>query len=207
VSRERGYRSELREQQAKETRRRIRAAARELFGKRGFASTTVADIARAAGVSAATVYVAYESKAGIVTAMLEELEEGVEIGPRLGAMFAEADPRRQLRLFAEAHCGLFESGGDVLRAMVRAVESAEVAALAERGDGHRREVIAELTRRWGRAGVLRRGLTASDAAERMWLLTTVEGFLAAVDRLGWTAERYRRWLGDLLEAEILEGAG
>lgn len=37
---------------------------------------------------------------------------------------------------------------DILRAAMRAIEEPEVAALAEEGDCHRREVIDGLTRRW-----------------------------------------------------------
>jgi AcrR family transcriptional regulator len=182
---------------------RIRKAARELFGQRGFASTTITDIAEAAGVSPATVYAAYESKAGIVSAMLEEMEEHVDIGPRLQAMFAEPVPRSQLRLFVAAHCALFAGGAYVLRAAMQATENPDIAVLVERGDARRRRVIDGLVRGWHEGGALRSGLDPGDAVERTWLLTTVESFLAAVDRLGWSPERYDAWLGDLLEAEIL----
>lgn len=203
MSTSREYRSALRDERARETRLRIRKAARALFGSRGFTAATVADIAEAAGVSPATVYATYESKAGIVSAMLEELEEDEEIGPRLRAMFAESDPRGQLRQFVAAHCALFESGMDVLRAALQAAENAEVAVLSERGDAHRRAVIDELVRGWREEGALRSELDPEDAADRMWLLTTVQSFLTAVDGLSWTPGRYEEWLGRLLEAELL----
>lgn len=203
MSRNREYRSSLRTEQARQTRMRIRRAARELFSQRGFAATTIADIAQAAGVSPATVYATFESKAGIVSAMLEELEENADLGLLLQAMFAEPEPHRQLRLFVAAHCALFAGGADVLRSALQAVENPEVAVLVEHGDTHRRRVLDELIRRWNERGTLRPGVDPEDAAERMWLLTTVESFLTAVDRLGWSPERYEAWLGDLLEAEIL----
>jgi AcrR family transcriptional regulator len=203
MSMEREYRSSLREEQARQTRARIRAAARKLFTEEGFAATTIAAVAGRAGVSAASVYAAYGSKAGIVSAMVEEMEEAAGIGPRLSAVFAEPDPRRQLRLFIAAHTALFAGGVDVLRAALRAVESPEVEALAERGDGNRRGVIESLVGRWAAAGALRPGLTREDAADRLWLLTTTESFLTAADRLEWTAERYEAWLGELAEREIL----
>jgi AcrR family transcriptional regulator len=199
----REYRSSTREEQARRTRSRIRRAARTLFSRNGVAGTTIAEIAAAAGVSAPTVYAAYESKAGIVLAMLEDMEEGAGIGPRLEAMFEEADSRRQLRLFVAAHTGLFREGSDVLKAALQAAEDPDVAGLVEKGDAQRRRVLDRLARGWQQAGVLRNGLTAADATERMWLLTTVESYLTAVDRLGWTPERYEEWLGDLLESQVL----
>ena len=69
MSTERPYSSVLREERARETRVRIRRAAAELFAEEGFADTTVAAIARRAGVAAPTVYSVFGSKAGIVVAM------------------------------------------------------------------------------------------------------------------------------------------
>src|ERR1700754_3430673 len=51
----RAYRSQLRQQQAEATRSRVLAAAAELFAAEGYARTTLAKIAAAAGVSAETV--------------------------------------------------------------------------------------------------------------------------------------------------------
>jgi AcrR family transcriptional regulator len=198
------YRSTLRQQQARETRARIRRAARELFGEEGFAATTMTSIADRAGVAPATVYVTFGSKGGIVSSMLDEMGEQSDLGPRLQTMFAEADPPAQLRHFVEAHCVLFAGGVDVLRAALMAKGAPEVRALVERGDGSRRRVIEKLVRRWSELGALRQSLDPAEAAERMWLLTTTEAFLTATDRLRWTPDRYQSWLTGLLERELLE---
>jgi AcrR family transcriptional regulator len=206
MSSERSYHSSLREEQALQTRLRIRRAARELFASQGFTSTTIGEIAESAGVSAATVYATYDSKPGIVVAMLEDLEEEAELGPKIEAVFAEPHPHRQLRAYVAAHCDLFTKGSDILRAAMRAIEDPGVAALAEAGDAHRRQVIDALTAGWQKAGALPPGLTQRQAADRLWLLTTVEGFLNATDRLGWSPRKYEKWLGDLAEREVLERA-
>jgi AcrR family transcriptional regulator len=202
MSRERKYRSTLREERARDTRIRIRKAARRLFTEQGFASTTVAAIAREAGVSAPTVYAVFESKAGIIASMLEEMEEDAGVAEGLKAVFSEPDPRRQLRLFVAAHCALYRASGDVLHAAMQAVSDPEVAALAERGDGHRRRVIDALVRGWGERGILRSGVSGEEAADRLWLITTVESYLTAVDRLRWDPSRYEAWLGELSEREM-----
>lgn len=206
MSTDRPYSSSLREEQALQTRDRIRQAARDLFATHGFTSTTIGQIAESAGVSGATVYGAFESKAGIVVAMLEDLEQDAGLGAQLEAVFAESDPYRQLRAYIAAHCNLFTKGSDILRAALRAYEDPDVAALAEKGDGHRRQVIDTLIAGWRQAGVLHPEITEQQAAERLWLLTTVEGFLNAVDRLGWKPRKYETWLGELAEREILESA-
>jgi AcrR family transcriptional regulator len=58
----RRYSSQLREQQAGQTRAQVLAAAAELFEESGWAGTTVAAIARQAGVAVETVYSNFGSK-------------------------------------------------------------------------------------------------------------------------------------------------
>lgn len=204
MSNDRSYSSSLRDEQARQTRLKIRQAARELYASKGFTATTIAEIADRAGVSPATVYAKFESKAGLVVAMLEDMEEGVGIGDHLWLEFDSADPRQQLRMFLALHCDLFESSSDILRAAMSAFEDPDVAALAAEGDSHRRQVIDRLTAGWKKAGVLSRGLGPESAADRLWLLTTVEGYLNAVDRLGWSREEYESWLAGLAETELLK---
>lgn len=204
MSTERPYRSSLREEQARQTRLRIRQAARNLFTTRGFTATTINQIAIEAGVSPATVYATYESKAGIVVAMLEDMEENTAVRHSLKAIFEQEDPRQQLGMFVAAHCDLFNHGADILRAAMRAIEDPDVASFAAQGDRNRRDVIEILTARWGEDGILRADLTPSSAADRLWLLTTVEGYLNAVERLGWMPHDYQVWLTGLIETEIME---
>ena len=71
MSSSRPYQSSLRDERARETRRRIRGSARALFASNGFTETTIAQIAERAGVSQQTVYKAFGSKGAIVGEMLE----------------------------------------------------------------------------------------------------------------------------------------
>src|SRR3954451_15005014 len=64
------YRSELRQQQAEQTRSRILTAAAELFAADGYARTTLAKIAAAAGVSPETVQ-GHGPKAALLVAAIE----------------------------------------------------------------------------------------------------------------------------------------
>jgi AcrR family transcriptional regulator len=58
----RQYDSTWRQEQARETRQRIIQAAHDLFLSQGYGSTTIADIARAAGIAVETVYSAFRNK-------------------------------------------------------------------------------------------------------------------------------------------------
>jgi AcrR family transcriptional regulator len=204
VSTPRPYRSALREEQARETRLRIRSSARELFAAEGFTETTIATIARAAGVAPQTVYAAFGSKGGIVAEMLQELEESADRDAWVGRIRAEGDPHRQLRIFVSWIRTLFATGAPILRAAIAARSEPDVAALSQRGDQNRRLASAQITQAWSQKGVLRAGIEPADAAERLWLLTSLEQYLLATDGLGWSPEAYEQWLGDLLERELLQ---
>src|SRR4029079_18326568 len=102
----RSYNSPRRREQAAETRREILEAAQRLFELQGYATTTMAASAAEAGVALKTVYVAFETKSGVLRALWNLLlrggEESTPIADRdwYRAVLAEPDPERQIRRVA-----------------------------------------------------------------------------------------------------------
>ncbi|MEU8643253.1 MULTISPECIES: TetR/AcrR family transcriptional regulator [unclassified Streptomyces] len=86
----------LRERKKDETRRGLREAAGRLFAERGFAQTTVADIAAEANVSERTFFRYFENKEALL------LPDGVELYARIEEAFL-ARPRDEAPL--DAACG------------------------------------------------------------------------------------------------------
>src|SRR5215467_2384051 len=78
VNPRRAYNSTRRREQAAGTRREILEAAQRLFERQGYASTTMAAIAAEAGVALKTVYVAFETKSGVLRALWNLLLRGDE---------------------------------------------------------------------------------------------------------------------------------
>lgn len=78
----RAYRSELRSEQALQTRRRIVEASARLFATSGYQATTLAAIGRGAGVSTETVKAA-ASKSELLLAAFEVTFAGEEAAPSL----------------------------------------------------------------------------------------------------------------------------
>ena len=66
--------SGLRERKKQQTRQLIADTARELFAERGFEAVTVSDIARAADVSAQTVFNYFPTKEDLFYSRLEAFE-------------------------------------------------------------------------------------------------------------------------------------
>src|SRR5689334_14286836 len=102
----RRYDSPRRREQAEGTRRAILEAAARSFQTHGYAATTMAAIAAEAGVALKTVYVAFDTKAGVLRALWNLLLRGDDGDAPVAerAWYREAveepDPERQLRLVA-----------------------------------------------------------------------------------------------------------
>src|SRR5438876_9946273 len=62
----RAYDSSRRQAQARETQSAIARAARDLFIDQGYGRTTIAEVARSAGVSVETIYAAFGNKAALL---------------------------------------------------------------------------------------------------------------------------------------------
>src|SRR4051812_216340 len=100
----RRHNSPRRREQAAATRREILEAAQRLFERDGYAATTVAAIATEAHVASKTVYLAFETKSGVLRALWNMLLRGdtgdAPVAERswYREVVEEPGPERQLRL-------------------------------------------------------------------------------------------------------------
>ena len=210
----RTYSSPLRAAQARETRRRIIESARTLFVENGYGPTTIAGVARHAGVSADTVYSGFGTKIALLKDVLAAVVGGDDEQipfldrERPQAMKAETDQRRQLAMFAHGMTEQLERIrplDDVLRSAAAVDESAaELRAEAQRGQ---RLAAMRVVVQWVAArGDLRPDLTLDDAGSVVWTLTSPEVHRMLRDDCGWPPERYEQWLRDTLITGLLPPA-
>ncbi len=200
----RTYRSDLRAAQAAETRSRIVAAAAELFASSGYQATTMAAIARVAGVSTETVKAA-GAKAELLVAAFERTFSGTEAAPSLAATeagaglgdvpddaFLDVVLARIARANARAHALWTVLLG---AALSDAVVGAALAGMLERRRADFRMLVAELARR----GAARSG---DDVADELSFLLSPEGYQQLVTQAGWSPARYLAWLGERVRATV-----
>jgi TetR/AcrR family fatty acid metabolism transcriptional regulator len=144
----------------------ILRAAIDVFADRGFFSAQVADIARAAGVAAGTVYLYFKSKDDLLVSIFDRsMREGLTLGR--AAVADLDDPRERLRRLARAH--LARLGGDRNLAIVFQVELRQSTKFMERFSatllrdylGLIRDAIAD----GQRAGIFRADIKATVAAK------------------------------------------
>src|SRR3954471_1550615 len=132
----RRYHSPRRREQAEATRAAILEAAERLFAQQGYAPTAMSAIAAEARVALKTVYVAFETKSGLLRALwhlrLRGDEADVSVMERSAyrELLDEPDPERQLRLNAGRACAVKRRIGALL-AVIRDAAPAdpEIAAL------------------------------------------------------------------------------
>ncbi len=207
----RSYRSPLRVEQARETRRRVVASAAQLFREHGYSATTVAAVARAADVSSDTIYKTFGTKGGLLKGVLDVViggdDEDIALLDRPGPqdVRAETDQRRQLEMFAAGMTDQLERVrplDDILRsAAVVDVEAAELRADLQLRQ--RRAAMRTLVGWLAANGPLREPLTTEDAAAVVWTLTSPEVHFMFRESWGWSRQRYEQWLHDTLTTTLL----
>lgn len=185
-------------------------AARTLFLDRGYAATTIEAISDLADVPPATVYRLFSSKLGILKALLDVSiagdDEAVPLQDRgnARALFADADPERQLSGFARICREINSRSATVYRILVSAAGSdPEAAALLAEYTRERQEGQGQIARFLARAGELRPKLKEGDAADIIHALMSPEVYRLLVCDRGWHPDRYERWLTDILINQLL----
>ena len=206
----RRYDSRRRREQAEGTRRAILDAAGRLFRSHGYAATTMAAIAAEAQVALKTVYVAFETKAGVLRALWNLLLRGDADDAPVAARawyreaLEEPDPERQLRLVARNSRDVKLRIGAVIE-VIRAAAPAdpEIAALWQRiqtdFQANQRAIVESLEAK----GALAPGLDVQHATDILWALNLSNLWQLLVEARGWTPEQYEAWIGDVACARLL----
>jgi AcrR family transcriptional regulator len=103
------------------TRRRLLAAAEEVFATRGFHATRVDDIVKLAHTSHGTFYLYFSNKEDLFRALAAEVAEAMrDLAESLGPLTAGPDGRAALRAWIERLSHLYEHHGSVIRAWTEA---------------------------------------------------------------------------------------
>jgi len=210
VKPKRRYESKRRQEQAQETRRTILAAAKQRFENHGYAATTVAEIAADAGVATKTVYLAFESKGGVLRALWNLLLRGEQDDRPVAEqewyrqVLEEPDPERQLRLNARNSAQgkrRISSTLEVIRSA--ASGDAEIDVLWQRIQSDYRENQRAIVEQLAQHNALSPGLDVERAADVLWTINHPNTWQMLVVQRGWTPEQYEQWSGDAACRELL----
>jgi AcrR family transcriptional regulator len=206
----RRYESPRRREQAAATRRQILEAAQRLFERQGYAATTMAAIAAEAGVALKTVYVAFETKSGLLRALWHLLlrgdEEDAPVADRrwYQQVLEEPDPDRLLRLTARNSRAVKERAG-ALMGVIRSAAStdADIADLWARIQADFHDNQCGIVKALHARKALRPRLGVARAADVLWTLNHPDLWLLLVGERGWTPAEWERWFTDVARSQLL----
>lgn len=184
------------------TREKLQAAAITLFTRKGFAATSVGDIAAAAGVSAGLLYRHYRTKEDLFGDLVEQAAAGLD---RVAALFRSDRPAAELILaFASEYLDDLACGGATLefylllqQAVFKGPDDPRIEALLGRHEALRSETV-RLIERGQRDGAFRDG--PADALADLFYAAL--GGLAQVSLI--RGDRFSAPTPDLLTAFLIK---
>ncbi len=195
------YKSPLREEQARRTRERILGAARAMFRERGYGATTLADIAKLAGVAEPTVRATFKTKPNLVEHLLrlairgDDREAQLQDRETFQGILIAADPETLLDRHADLAAAVLSRSWDVLE-IARGAASSDpaIAEIYEQRPEARRKNQRAVARRLAELGALPDGTSVETATDLLWLYTSHEIYRMLVIERKWSTDRYRAWL-------------
>src|SRR5689334_7877040 len=194
---------------AKATQWRIVKAAYQLFCAQGYATTTMSQIAEAAGVAVQTVYFAFHTKAALLSraydfAVMGEEEPQLPQGQAwYQAMSAEPDVIRALRHFV---AGVGEITRRVtplsLAARVAADGDPDTARVMAFHDDWQADGYREVLKLLGAKANLKPGLTLERGTDLLLLYAGTDVYHVLVEGRGWSHDDWLGWTADALAEQL-----
>lgn len=196
------YDSSGRQAQAEETKGRILASAKKLFHAEGFEMVTIEALAKAAKVSAPTIYSLFQSKRGLLRALMDEALPTEQFLSLVEENRREPSPQKKLAISAKIARQMYDAERaqmDVFRgASVLAPEFKELERERELRRYKRQEESVKSIEKH-----LCEGLSLSKARDILWAFTGRDMYRMYVIERGWTSDEYEKWLSQLLVKTLL----
>jgi len=198
----RRYTSPLRAKRAEETRATLLLSATELFTTKGWAGTSMRDVARGAGVAVETLYKHYSSKRVLFDAVVDHAvvgdDEPVPVAQR-PEFLALGRGRRADRVAAAAAltAAIHARTGPFAKLIREAATTDEEIAEVLRAtrERQRQDVGAGLELVLGRP--------PTDAErDGVWAVLSPEVHLLLVQESGWSLDQYEAWLSTTLASVL-----
>ena len=197
-------------EQAKVTRERILATAFTQFGDDGYLPTTMESIAAAAGVAIQTVYYVFKTKSQLLREVVEFAGGGesdpVPVMQRawMKEAFTTSDPHHAVALIVEHGVDIYARVAPLWPVLHTAASvDDQIAAYWQSVNDGRRQGMRGFAASLEERDALRPGLTASRAADILFVLDSHETFLGFTRGAGWSLEEFKTWLFETLCSQLL----
>jgi AcrR family transcriptional regulator len=172
--------------------------------RHGIDGTTIAEIARKAGVAVPTVYALYKSKEGILRSLMQTALFGPRFQNARAKLDGVTDPVKLIALSAEVARAIYESESAEL-GLIRGSSafSPALRKLEQEFEAIRFEMQQERVRLLFAHGKHYRGLTLEEARRILWMFTSRDLYRMLVHAGGWTPNQYQHWLTDAILSALV----
>ena len=206
------YRSAQRTAQARDTRQRIVAEATEQFARADYPATTMRSIAAAAGVSVASIELAFGSKAQLLKTAIDVAiasdHDPVAVLDRAWATAAQATTATvQDFLTAVGRTlrpAMTRSASLVLAAYGAAETDPALRELADHLSAQRANTVAWIIDGIRHRADLRQGITRRHAIDQIWLFMDPAVYHHLTRYRGWSPASYEKWFTDTITRLLLD---
>jgi len=204
------YASQVRDEQARRTRRAIVTAAHDLFLAQGFGATTIDGIAEAAHVSRRTVFNSVGGKVALLKLALDWAivgdDEPIALAdrPAIKAILAESDPRKALMLSVQTVADVAARTSPLGEVLIAAADIDPAAAQLLAEASRNRMLGATIFIRYlASLDGLAVSMTEQRAADLCWALTDGRLYRLLVAQRSWSTADFNQWLSDSLAVALL----
>lgn len=188
-------------------RKSLLEAARRLFVEHGYNGVGLEMVAKDVGVTRQTVYNQFGSKSGLLRALVAFDEDRADLPRHLGKVFASTDGLAMLRAMLDTVVAV----EPLVRGTSRIIHAARLddESAAELWNNRMTSRLMGMTMVMNRVhadGLLKPGLGPEEAAEIAWSIASPHHYEFLVVDRGWSPERYREHLEEVITAAVLEQA-
>jgi AcrR family transcriptional regulator len=190
--------------QAEQTRLEILGAARRHFASKGYAATSLREIAADAGVSVQTVYDSVGSKADLVRRLNDLIDGEAGVGEIAVTIGTETDPVVLVGIPAKVTRRIVERCSDLVRASFDGARSEpDLAPLADEGGRRHRGGARVVAKRLATLKALEPGLSVEAAGHTIAALSDIRVALMLVDDHGFDLDRVEEWIATTTARAVL----
>jgi AcrR family transcriptional regulator len=207
MPKKRAYNSELRQAQARVTKDRILVTARIFFESNGFEKVTIEDIAKKAEVSAPTIYALFQSKIGILRALIDEALSPGLFEELVQKAREEKSPSKHLKISASIARHIYDAENQQLGTLQNAsILDPEFKKLEIEREKRRYLRQEESVKMLAKENSLVENLSVTKARDILWAFTGRDLYRMLVLEQGWSSDEYEVWLAHLLVQTLLKAS-
>jgi len=190
------------------SRTRALDAALELITRRKGADVSMAEIARASGLSRQGLYLHFPDRANLMVALVRHAHEKLVTREPMRSLKGAPTGLVALRIWVSLQARMNPGVWPVARSLeaVRRSDSDAERAWQNR-QMHRLGECRQIVKRLHREGTLKAGITQQTAADLLWSITSLRTWEELVLERGWTAARYEEQLTQLLSDALVNDVG